>query len=273
MGVLVPARRDVAVIRLQHGSANAIDEAFLSGLNQALDAIPPDVGVVITGTGRFFSVGLNLKEVYPLSREAMGAFMARFIATLRRVLTWPAPTVAALNGHTLGGGFLLALACDRRLVLPGMKARIGFPDVEEQVPLSHSLRLMAQHALPADMTYLVNGRGENFTPEEAARRGLVEMVAGSRFHVEGGRRAGNIGLAGSGDPNQGPMVDLPPVTYHAVAWAAEQPMDYAERKTQRLKPLLAQLDALGEEDIEHFLDQWFAPATRAAFGRVWERLT
>ncbi|RMD62851.1 hypothetical protein D6833_06355 [Candidatus Parcubacteria bacterium] len=66
--------------------------------------------------------------------------------------------------------------------------------------------------------------------------------------------------------------NLQPVTSTALAWIARQPADYAARKARRLAPLLAQLDALGEEDIEHFLDQWFAPETRAAFRKVWEQV-
>ncbi len=270
--------REVALVRLQHGKANAIDADFLHTFNTTLDRIPSDAGVVITGQGRFFSVGLDLRAVFPLSREEMAAFMAEFIATLRRVLTWPGPTVAAINGHALGGGFLLALACDKRLVAAGTDARIGFPDVEKQVPLSHSLRLMALHALPRSEADLVNGRAANFTPEEAARRGIVEMVEGDevvegyRLKVKGGAREEDVGPTEPTAPTQPLTFNLQPVTAHALTWASTRPADYAERKAQRLAPLLAQLDALGEEDIEHFLDQWFAPDTRAAFRKVWERV-
>ncbi len=277
--------RDVALVHLQHGKANAIDATFLRALNQALDQAEGAFGLVLTGQGRFFSVGLDLREVFPLGRREMAAFMQEFIATLRRVLTWPGPTVAAINGHALGGGFLLALACDKRLVAEGTHARIGFPDVEKQVPLSHSLRLMALHVLPRGEADLVNGRAANFTPEEAARRGIVEMVEGDkvvegyRLKVKGGAREGNAGPPRPTPPEQ-PLTfnlqpataHLQPVTHHALVWIARQPADYAERKAQRLAPLLAQLDALGEEDIEHFLDQWFAPATRVAFESVWRRV-
>ena len=270
--------RDVALVHLRHGKANAIDASFLRALNQALDQAEGAFGLVLTGQGRFFSVGLDLREVFPLGRREMAAFMQEFIATLRRVLTWPGPTVAAINGHALGGGFLLALACDKRLVAEGTHARIGFPDVEKQVPLSHSLRLMALHALPRGEADLVNGRAANFTPEEAAERGIVEMVEGDkvvegyRLKVKGGAREGNAGPTRPTPPEQPLTFNLQPVIHHALAWIARQPADYAEHKARRLAPLLAQLNALGEEDIEHFLDQWFAPATRAAFHKVWERV-
>ena len=232
----------IAQIRLRENKANAINGAFLEALNRALDMVADAEGLILTGQGRYFSVGFDLREVFPRDRRAMGAFMATFIGTLRRILVWPGPTVAAINGHALGGGFLLALACDHRLAVADERIRIGFPDVERQVPLSHSLRMMALHALPASMAHLVNGRAANFTPREAARRGLVELVD----------RA---------DPVEA-----------AVAWIERQPADYARRKAERLAPLLARLDALGPEDVEHFLDQWFAPETRAAFRKVWERV-
>ncbi len=260
---MVQGVREVAVIRLRHGKVNAIDDEFLEALNRALDAVPPRAGVVITGQGKYFSVGLNLKAVYPLNRHQMGEFMARFIATLRRVLTWPGPTVAAMNGHALGGGFLLALTCDRRMVVPGTRARIGFPDVEEQVPLSHSLRLMALHALPEEMAYLVDGKSENFSPEEAAARKIVELhLPDSEIRV-----LNNLEPATWNMPP-----DFLALILAAVNWAASQPEDYAQHKAEHLAPVLARLEALGEEDVEYFLDQWFAPETRQAFGKVWRQL-
>ncbi len=236
---------NVTVITLHHGKANAIDWKFLQALNTALNHLQDThnaAGVILTGQYPYFSVGLDLATVFPYDREKMATLIGQFIHTLRRILTWPGPTVAAINGHALGGGFLLALACDHRLAVADERIRIGFPDVERQVPLSHSLRLMALHALPASMAHLVNGRAANFTPREAARRGLVE-------------------LADCADPVEA-----------AVAWIERQPADYARRKAERLAPLLARLDALGPEDVEHFLDQWFAPETRAAFRKVWERV-
>ncbi len=254
-------RRDVAVIRLQHGKVNAIDEGFLNALNRALDAVSPSTGLVFTGRGNFFSVGLNLRYVYPLSREEMAAFMARFIATLQRVLTWPAPTVAALNGHTLGGGFLLALVCDRRVILPGLQARIGFPDVEKQVPLSYSLRLMARHALPASLKSLADGQGVNFSPEEAIAHGIAERVNEDVHLVPLGRPR-----------EEGAEQAYSRLVAAAMAWIAHQPEGYAAQKAAQQADLVARLHALGTEDIEYFLDQWFAPDTRRAFGRMWERL-
>jgi len=235
----------VLVIRLQHGRANAIDRAFLRHLNMMMDRAGAARGLVFIGTGRFFSPGLDLKEVYPFSREEMRAFMRGFIQTVRRVFEWPAPTVAVLNGHALGGGFLLALACDARLAQDDELLRIGFPDVEKQVPLSHSLRLMALHALPPGEATLVTGAAINVPPLEALRRGLVDDV------IRGDEQA---------------------LLAAAQAWIERQGKEEVASKAERLRPLRDELETLGDEDVAYFLDQWFAPETRAMFGRVWKRL-
>jgi len=236
----------IALITLQGQKANVIDWSLVDALEQALNNVVGARGLVLTGSDRYFCAGLDLSTVFPLSREEMSVFMRRFVNLVRHLYTWPGPTVAAINGHALGGGFLLALACDRRFAVVDDHIRIGFPDVERQVPLSHSLRLMALHALPPDQADLVNGRAANFPPKEAAARGLVTLV----------------------DSAEGPST----LITAAQSWIVQQPPDYAARKAQRLAPLLAQLDALGDEDIEYFLEQWFAPETRAAFRKVWERV-
>lgn len=237
--------RNIAVVQLQNDKANAINTALLWDFNQALDRAQEARGLIITGSGHFFSAGLDLKEVFPLSREEMRDFMKAFIRTVRRVLQWPGPTVAAINGHALGGGFLLALACDARLAHKNDRIRIGFPSVETHVPLSHSLQWIALHALPLTERGLVTGQAENMSPREAFRRGLVHSLVSP---------------------------DSEALLAAAREWILTRPDDFSVQKRHHQHLLRARLDTLGEEDVDHFLEQWFAPPTRSAFQQVWQNL-
>src|SRR5262245_58034192 len=109
---------DVAVLRLNLGHGNAIDGVFLDTVGGALDEALATTAsaVVITGQGGAFSGGLDLTYACDLDREALGRFVDRFEAFFMRVLTWSRPVVAAINGHAIAGGAILAMAADYRIM-------------------------------------------------------------------------------------------------------------------------------------------------------------
>jgi Delta3-Delta2-enoyl-CoA isomerase len=96
--------------------------AALHGALDTVEAATDAVALVTVGEGKFYGNGLDLDWV--LSAGAVGgAFVRRdFVALLVRMLTFPVPTVAALNGHTFAGACLFAMAHDYRL----MRADRGF---------------------------------------------------------------------------------------------------------------------------------------------------
>jgi enoyl-CoA hydratase/carnithine racemase len=107
----------VAVLRLGDG-ANAFDGDFVAALEAALDEIEAGGAaraVVTTGGGKHYSNGYDLEYLGSLAGQELGAFLDRSRRVLARVLAFPLPTAAALNGHAFGIGAMLALAHDRRV--------------------------------------------------------------------------------------------------------------------------------------------------------------
>jgi len=107
----------VAVVRLGDGP-NAFDGAFVAALDAALDEIEADPearAVVTTGGGKHYSNGYDLEYLGSLAGDDLGDFLDRSRRVLARVLTFPLPTAAALNGHAFGIGAMLALAHDQRV--------------------------------------------------------------------------------------------------------------------------------------------------------------
>src|SRR5687768_2435164 len=122
----IERRDEVALVRLRAGKANAMSSALLAAIGRALDDVEGSgaCAAVITGEGRSFSAGLALPELVDLDRAAMRAFIDLFGAAMRRVLECPLPVVAAINGHAIAGGCVLALMCDARICAAGA-GRIG----------------------------------------------------------------------------------------------------------------------------------------------------
>ena len=93
---------------------NALDTALCQALSGALDHAAADgaQAVVLTGTGTVFSAGVDLHQVI----AAQDAYLASFLPELRRVFTrlatFELPLVAAVNGHAIAGGYILAAAAD-----------------------------------------------------------------------------------------------------------------------------------------------------------------
>lgn len=120
----------VRVLTLDRPPANAIDETLLNDLSGALEEAAGDDGVrslVVTGSGRFFSGGLDLSEPFRDS-ESMRRRLELYRESHLRLLTFPKPTIAMVNGHAIAGGVILILACDARLGLEG-DYRIGLNEV------------------------------------------------------------------------------------------------------------------------------------------------
>lgn len=85
--------------------------------------------VLFTGAGDAFSAGLDLKEVASLDRDAMREFLRLLDSCVTALFSYPAPTVALVNGHAIAGGCVLAMCCDRRVCVTNPRTRIGLNEV------------------------------------------------------------------------------------------------------------------------------------------------
>jgi len=164
----------VARVVLAAPKANIVDQTMMAELEAAFDRLAArrDLkAIVLTGEGPNFSFGASVQEHLP---EQISGTLTRLHALLRRIAEAPAPTIAAVRGQCLGGGFELALVCD--LVLAEETAQLGCPEIQLGVfpPAASALLPVRIGAGPAAGLVLT---GSTLTGTAAAAVGLVNRCA------------------------------------------------------------------------------------------------
>ncbi len=164
----------VALIRLDDGKANALSPAMLDALAAALAEVDQSDAraLVLIGRPGFFSGGLDLKILPKLTTDEKRAVLARLGEVLLRVFTFRVPTVAALSGHAIAGGALLALSADVRLGAD-LPARFGVTEVALGLPVPSFGLLLARAALAPACVVEVALHARVLTLAEAQGRGVL----------------------------------------------------------------------------------------------------
>ncbi|HSB73498.1 MAG TPA: enoyl-CoA hydratase/isomerase family protein [Candidatus Methylomirabilis sp.] len=157
---------------------NAIDLATMDELDRSVAALETDrslQAVILTGAGGTFVSGGDLKSLERLEGiEAGRAMSRRMQAVLQRLEGLEVPVIAAIEGHALGGGAEVALACDIRIA--ASDARIGFKQIALGIMVGWGggQRLRALVGRGRALELLLTG--DIFSGEEAFRLGLVDRV-------------------------------------------------------------------------------------------------
>jgi enoyl-CoA hydratase len=166
----------VRVLSLNRPPANAIEGELLAALGEAVSAAGRDDAVravVLTGSGRFFSGGLDLKAMAAGEARAMAGFGGT--DAVFQLWTLLKPTVAMVNGHAIAGGGILALACDFRVTCSGSH-RLGLNETAIGLAFPTGAYEIARLALPVRTVRSVLLEGELYDPEGARTMGLVDEV-------------------------------------------------------------------------------------------------
>jgi enoyl-CoA hydratase/carnithine racemase len=161
------------------GGENRIGAAALESWADALNRVEAENQprpLVVTGTGRFWSTGLDLEEFEGYSGAERSDFMAHFDELLGRLLTAPFATVAALNGHTIAGGALMALSHDYRIMRED-QGYFSLPSVDVGIPFTRGMSALisAKVPQPAANDLLVSSR--QIGGAEAQELGVVTSVS------------------------------------------------------------------------------------------------
>jgi enoyl-CoA hydratase/carnithine racemase len=154
---------------------NALDHAILDAIAEAVPALEARC-LLVTGVGRMFSAGYDIggmpEETFAVEAEKLVAHP--FAAAIEALEAYPYPSVAALNGHAIGGGLELALSCDLRVA--AADALVGMPPAKLGLVYSHTGLQKFIDAIGVPRTRELFLVGRNIAAEEALVWGLVNAV-------------------------------------------------------------------------------------------------
>ncbi len=231
--MLIEPHGDVAVLRLRGGKANAMSAEFLTELIRLVEEVEASEAraAVIIGDGPHFSAGLALPTLVGLDRPQLREFIDLFAAAMLSVFRCELPVIAAINGHAVAGGCVLALQCDLRLMAEG-KGKIGLTEVQLGIGLPAVVIEPLRLQVPPTSLFTIALEGRLFLPGEAFALRLVDDVC--------------------------PHATLERLAIERAGALARSPRaGYAQAKTALRRPAVEAIARHGDAERERWLDTWF----------------
>ena len=169
------------IATLVNGKTNSITRKTLDKLKSAVDQVKNDEaikGLVLTGSGRFFSSGFDLNTFLGFtSLDQAVAFITYADEVLLDLFLCPKPVVCAMNGHSAAGGLIFAMASDYRIITDHPKIKVGMSEIKIGVPLSPAQSSVMRFGLDSDKRFRdVMYFGEMIDVQTALKREMVDQV-------------------------------------------------------------------------------------------------
>jgi enoyl-CoA hydratase len=228
-------REDVTIVRMAHGKVNALDVELLQAIAKAFASLEPGRAVVFTGAGRSFSAGVDLKRITEGGMDYVRAFRPSLSGAVKAIFDHPGPVVAAINGHAIAGGCVLAAACDVRLMSAGT---IGLTEMRVGVPFPAAPIEVMRHVMGPAVRRLV-WDAELLDPAAAHAIGLVDEVVAPEALLEAALAV-------------------------AARLARISPEVFAYTKRQLQGPARDRLASVSQADEDASTQMWGSPAVQAA---------
>jgi enoyl-CoA hydratase/carnithine racemase len=247
--VRLERQQGLLVVRLEKSRGNAIDPALVEDLRESIGEAARDDGVrgvlLASAHPRLFCPGLDLVTLSAMDRGGLQVFMTRFVDMVRELYALPKPMVAAIAGHAVAGGCILALTADWRVLAAG--ASIGLNEVKIGLPLPWSVALILRAAVTPAALGRVALLGRNLADQDAVDAGMVDELA----PASGVEAAGLARLA---------------------EFAEKDPRAVAVTKAYLRSSVLGEMKTREAEELPVFLDAWFSPDTQERIGTIIESL-
>lgn len=176
--VKIEQQDGIAIMYLDKPPVNAIDRRLVDDGMKCLLKISADKelrALIITGSGKCFSAGLDLKVVPYYSLSEQRQMVEELNDIVLKLYGFPIPTVAAVNGHAIAGGFILVLSCDYRIGTTS-ECKIGITESRVGIPFPTSTIEVLRAELSPMVARKMTLVGRNLSPEEAFQNGVFDEL-------------------------------------------------------------------------------------------------
>jgi enoyl-CoA hydratase/carnithine racemase len=232
---------NIAILKLNRGVTNPVNHRCVLELIDAIEGIKADSnlrGLVLgSPNDKFFSIGFDIPELFPLSKEEFRQFYRDFNQVWLSLYTLPIPSVAAITGHAIAAGCILALCCDYRVIAGGRKL-MGLNEVRIGVPVPY-----LGDRITCDVVGIRNAReimegGDFYSSEKLLEMGMVDRIV--------------------------PLEQVLPEAMEKVKFLGSLlPAAFSMVKRNRVEVVERQYLANKDERERIFVEQWYSPDTRA----------
>jgi enoyl-CoA hydratase/carnithine racemase len=244
--VRVEQRDGIAVVWLDRPPANAFSPELVGRLHAVLRETSGATALVLTSANqKLFSAGWDLPLISALDRAGMKDFLDSYCDLVREIFLCPAPLVAALPGHAIAGGLIVAAAADERYAAEG-PGRFGLSEVALGVPLPACCLELFRYLLGSRTMERLAASAENMPADPAFAMGLLDRVVPAADLLDSALERARQLARGSG-------------------------LAYAEVKRRARAEAAARFDASRKDDP--FLDFWFGPDARQRIAALMEKLS
>jgi len=165
-------------LELYRGKVNALNCQVVEELHNALISLEnasDAKAIILTGQGKFFSFGFDIPEFLSYSKQKFTDYLIKFTNLYTYMFLYPKPIVAAINGHAIAGGCMIALACDRRIMVSG-NAKISLNEISFGSTVLAGSTEMLRFCVGSKNATEILYTGAMYTAEEAKSLALIEKI-------------------------------------------------------------------------------------------------
>jgi enoyl-CoA hydratase/carnithine racemase len=231
-----------ATISLRRGKVNALNETMVEEIGDSFGTLETDSevkSIIFIGSGKFFSFGFDVPEFLRYPKKDFIRYLEKFTNLYTYLFQFPKPIVAALNGHTIAGGCVLATACDFRVMVSG-KGKIGLNEITFGAPFFAGSAEMLRFCVGSRNAQSILYSGVMYSAQEAFTLGLVDQVSSEDALAQDARRV-------------------------AEQLGEKDSSAFASIKKILRKPVVEEMVKYEKDYILEFADIWYSETT-------WEKL-
>ena len=235
----IATENGIATVTLSRPKVNAFNEEFVDHLRDTFRQLEADKdvrAVILTGQGSFFSFGLDVPELHGYSQAEFTRFLTKFTSLYLTMFEFSKPLVAAINGHAVAGGFMIATPCDYRVMVSG-RAKIALNEITfGSAVFAGSLEILKCVVGHRNAELFALG-GKMYSAKEAQKLGLIDEVVSSEALLDQANAA-------------------------ATEMAERDTVAFAQIKKLLRGPVAERIKQAEAASIRRFVEIWYAPATR-----------